>query len=630
MLRAGRLNLVPLVAPFSGGFAMAETRLHGVILVALVLAVALAVGGAAAGRASAEEFKAQAAALPFPPDARDLQFVAWTRSGWEHDEAAAKVEDNAITLTFQHDPAKVKVELRQRSKEVSVNLACDKLDFEGTDDPQKLAAAGIPVARAALLVQQEMPLPPGAVNVQYTGEGCTLKSPLALPEAFDYFTRLAAGKGFRESRRPIVTDTRRYTEFKRGLVQLNVNVFTDAVGSRIILTYKDPAAERPVPPLAAVASLPIGSGGKKNEAAGQTAAAIAGAAPVDVTQNKGSATVTYAGQRFTFPHVVAYRTKGRGSYATMLAFSAQPIPYQKLQSLLGTKNDPSFGDLFEFGVPNHLVVQLGDHLSFSFSGPGVGIGDSVQEPDNQIKLAADRVEGTLKMPAYEVFSGKSISFVATASAAILTPSTRITGPADPVVKSDSPILADAPLAFPEGVENLSSEGSKFRKKYVAEVKMPLSEVAAFYRQEFVAKGWTQPSAGSSDNLLSHQSESLELTVTLRPEGGKTAVEVVTRDVALAKREGIHPEAGKGRLILGNASGAAIVYSIGNQNYPLRPQQGAKEYRQALNYSLAPGTYAVVLRFPGKPPQTERIEVAEGSAWGVIALPTGECLPLRLY
>ena len=95
--------------------------------------------------------------------------------------------------------------------------------------------------------------------------------------------------------------TRRYTEFKKGAAQLNVNVFTDAVGSRIILTYKDEAKETPVPPLAAVASLPIKGGGAGRAAASEATATPVGTTPIDVTSNKGSATVNYAGKQYTFP-----------------------------------------------------------------------------------------------------------------------------------------------------------------------------------------------------------------------------------------------------------------------------------------------------------------------------------------
>jgi hypothetical protein len=627
---------------------MAEIRLA-------IVSIALAFTFAVLGKQdmAAAEFSAAATALPFPPDARELEFVAWTKDvkykshspllslaafylkemalrGWEHDESAAKIDADSIKLKFQHGVAKVELSLSQWSKEVRVSLDCEGLTFTGADDPAKLAAAGIPVSRSVQFVQKELPLPAGVVDLQYTGEGCMFKSPLKLQEAFDHFMKLIPGKGFRESRRPIITDTRRYTEFKKGTVQLSVNVFTHEIGSRIILEYKDEAKEKPVPPLAAVASLPIKSSGAGKTATSDVAATPVGTTPIDVASNKGSAIVSYAGKQYTFANVASFQTKSRGASATMVVFSAQPIPMNKMQSLIATKDNFSFGDLYEFSSPSHLILQLGDHLSFSFSIPGVGLGLPVDNPINEMKLETARVQGTLKMPPKEVFQGEQFSFIATAYAAIITPTTRISGPGDPVVKSDSPLLADSPVPFPEAIENSGRVGSKFRKTYTALVRKPLAEVADFYRQELAAKGWTLPAPDSAEGTMRFKNETTELSVALKPQSGKTAIEIVTRDIALARQEGILPEPGKGRLVLGNANNVAVVFTIGMTNYPLQAGQGAKDQKQTLNYSLAPGAYTVVVKVPGQPQQSEKIELAEGATWGIIALPMGGCLPVQLY
>jgi len=407
-------------------------------------------------------------------------------------------------------------------------------------------------------------------------------------------------------------------------------VFTDAVGSRIVLTYKDEAKESPVPPLAAVASLPIKNSGKATTATGEAGTPSVGATPIDVAHNKGSATVSYAGKQYTFPNVACFRTKSRGTDATMVVFSAKPIPYNKMQSLISAKDDFSFGDLYEFSAPDRLVLQLGDHLSFSLALPGLSVGNSIENPVNEMKLDAGRLQGTLKMPPKEIFKGEQFSFTASADAAIITPSTRITGPGDLVVRSDNALLADSPVPFPDGIENSGREGTKFRKTYSALIVKPLAEVASFYRKELAAKGWMQPEADPAGETMQFKNDTMQLAVTLKQQRGKTAVEVVTRDIALAKQEGMLPEPGKGRLVLGNATNVAVVFTIGNANYSLKPGQGAKDYKQALNYSLAPGTYGVIVKTPGQPPRTEKIELAEGTTWGIIALPMGDCFPIQLY
>ncbi|HZN32956.1 MAG TPA: hypothetical protein VFB80_04025 [Pirellulaceae bacterium] len=61
--------------------------------------------------------------------------------GWQHDEAAAVVEEETIKLTFKHERANVKVELRQGSKEVRVSLDCENLQFTGTQATEKVELA---------------------------------------------------------------------------------------------------------------------------------------------------------------------------------------------------------------------------------------------------------------------------------------------------------------------------------------------------------------------------------------------------------------------------------------------------------------------------------------------------------
>jgi hypothetical protein len=125
-------------------------------------------------------------------------------------------------------------------------------------------------------------------------------------------------------------------------------------------------------------------------------------------------------------------------------------------------------------------------------------------------------------------------------------------------------------------------------------------------------------------------EATEIAVTVRAQGSKTSVEMFVRDMGLAKQDGILPEPGKGRLVLGNGNNIAVVFSVGNNNYSLKPEQGAKDYKQAVNQSLPPGTYNVTLKAPGQPPRSEKIELTEGSVWGVIALPMIGCFPVQLF
>src|ERR1041385_8688983 len=112
---------------------------------AIFFALALVFTVATAADAQTAEFSPEATALPFPPDARELEFVAWAGDinyksnsplkslaafylkerasrGWEHDDLAAAIDDDSIKLTFKHGKSKVELALRQSSKEVRVSL----------------------------------------------------------------------------------------------------------------------------------------------------------------------------------------------------------------------------------------------------------------------------------------------------------------------------------------------------------------------------------------------------------------------------------------------------------------------------------------------------------------------------
>ncbi len=332
----------------------------------------------------AAEFSDEAIALPFPPDTQNLQFVAWSGDiklesqsplkslaafyltemasrGWQHDDSAFEMDDDSIELTFRHEPSKVEIDLSQWSKEVRIRMDCEKVKFTDTDDPGKLAAAGIPVSPAVLYINKEVPMPQGVKEIRWDGDGCTVMTTMSVPQAFQYFSEIVKSKGFRESRRPIITETRNYTEFAKGTVEFSVNVFSHEVGSRSVLEYEDSRQRPAAPPLPAVASLPI-----KNAAGepmpDQPKAVAVDATPISAAAITGSATVDYGGQKFKFPYVVVYQTKDRGDYATMVTYSQKPIPYNQLQTLVATEDDPSFGDLYEFDFPSHFIIQLGKYF----------------------------------------------------------------------------------------------------------------------------------------------------------------------------------------------------------------------------------------------------------------------------
>ncbi len=160
------------------------------------------------------------------------------RRGWQ--EVEKERDEDSIEVTFKHGEAQVELSLDQDSDGVDVSLDCRGLSFAGTNDPAGLVALGLPQPRSYVFLQQEFDLPADIRDLQFdSGNRCLFKSGLGLQEAFDLLTRQLRTKGYRETRRPIVSKDRRYTEFAKGRVEVSVNVFSHEGGSRAVLTYEE-------------------------------------------------------------------------------------------------------------------------------------------------------------------------------------------------------------------------------------------------------------------------------------------------------------------------------------------------------------------------------------------------------
>ncbi len=207
------------------------------------------------------DFRPVASQLPFPADPQDLEFDAtfddvglkskssltelskfyrteMAKRGWS--EKKKKRKKKSIEITFTHGQAEVELVLDQRSDGVEIELDCEGLSFEGTNDPAGLDAMGIPQPRAYLFLQKEFKLPADIRDLEFDGGNrCLFKSNIGLQETFDQLGQQLQTKGYRESRQPIVTAVRRYTRYAKGRVQVSVNIFSNESGSRAILEYQE-------------------------------------------------------------------------------------------------------------------------------------------------------------------------------------------------------------------------------------------------------------------------------------------------------------------------------------------------------------------------------------------------------
>ena len=348
---------------------------------------------------------------------------------------------------------------------------------------------------------------------------------------------------------------------------------------------------------------------------------------IDLSQIEGSATVTHGSNKIAFPYAAAYQTKDN-QRATFLVFSRKSIPFPALQQGIARGDEQFFfGDLFEFNSPGYLHIEVGDYIGFSYSVDGTGISQGIDNAKSTIRVEEGRIRGDLEMPPDDIFD-QPFSFVATIDAAILTPTSSVSG------SKEAPPLASEntwKIPVPAGATQLARSGSRYRKSHTAVVPSSPGEVIQFYREAYANQHYQQlPQKESDDTTLSLRSEDERIDVVASSTGSQTQLEVVHRDVALAKKEGVLPEAGQGRLILANAHKVAVEFQIGKTNYPLPAGRGGKDLRDALNYSVAPGTYTVSIKIPRRPRQVHQLKILADSSWAIVALPNGRYLPMQLF
>jgi hypothetical protein len=461
-------------------------------------------------------FSALAKALPFPPDAHELEFRKtfgrldfmsrssldslvdfyqreMQKRGWEQDASAFKQKEDRVDMTFKHDGAKVDIELSQRSDGVNVFMDCEKVDFAGVDDPAGLAAAGIPQPRANLYLQKEVPRPDAIRDLEYRKGECLFKAPMPLQEAFDYYLKTLKGMGWQESRRPIISSNRRYTEFKRGEMKLSVNIFSHEVGSRFILRYEDDRKDPVVPPLAPVASIASQQPGTKTK--GDKGSDMPATIAVDVTKNTGSATVTHGSEKYVLKQVVAYQTKRDGASKTTIIFSERPIPLDRMQQALATKDNFKYGDLYQGVSPISLTIQVNGFTSFYLATQSGGVGNTIEDSDCDIKVEQGRVRGSIKMSQPKKIFDEPFQLNATIDAAVLTPNTRLGGAAErPKLTARKPTFPGSELLLPDDVSEVRSEGTRNRKSTHAIIDADLQSVADFYRTQLAAQQWKEDEA----------------------------------------------------------------------------------------------------------------------------------------
>lgn len=605
-------------------------------------------------------FSSKAKDLPFPPDAREVEFdssfedVEYISASsleslaklfreqmptrrWQEDTEEASFEDDEIELTFGHGEAEVVVNLSKNSDgTVDVELDCEELSWEGIDDPAGLLAAGVPQSRSYLFLQSDVPRPEEIFELEFEYEACEFKSTETPREAAAYYIAEMVKLSWQPTRSsPFVTDDLCRFEYQKGPISLDFSIFanSDPNGSRINIRYENESAEDTVPPLEAV----VGPTRDAEPRAGDPPRTMTPQTPpVAPSASTGLASVTFGSDTYVLKHVAAHQHEDYGRETVLIEFADRPIPLQKLQEAVDSDDALSVHDLYGSASPVTFGIFINkDRMSVSLSVPSIGVGIGGHVPENpvrEVKAEGGRVIGTVKTTQPKEVLSRNLQFEATINAAIVRPGK---WPQTETIDLHRVTLTDehGPL-LPDNATNVEGSSNQYGPTVRATVPMTLPEAMAMYREELADAGWVEDeearvvSIGDFSLVFRRADESL--AVTLVRDDPQTRLRVTLRDEEKAKQDDILPDAGKARLILGNASADAVTVEMGEKSYSVKSGVGARDIKEAMRDAIEPGEYTVTIRIPGEDPQQETIEMKRGTSWGLVVLPTGGYTLKQLY
>jgi hypothetical protein len=187
------------------------------------------------------------------------------------------------------------------------------------------------------------------------------------------------------------------------------------------------------------------------------------------------------------------------------------------------------------------------------------------------------------------------------------------------------------LPIPKGSSSKSQERTNFRVEVGATVKGSTPDVLAFYRRELSALGWRESLPAKTEaertvvNFISPEGPAV---LTLSRKGREQSISLLLRKEAEARKSGLMPKDGQGKIVLGSMLDGDATVLIGGRSIKVLAGTGSKE-PNGPSLEVAPGSHKVTIKSAGKPDVVEVVTVRADDIWGVLLGPGG-ALPLQIY
>jgi len=198
---------------------------------------------------------------------------------------------------------------------------------------------------------------------------------------------------------------------------------------------------------------------------------------------------------------------------------------------------------------------------------------------------------------------------------------------------DDPIKEFEGLPLPSRIEGSVKSSTEFRKELTTSIESDVATVFEFFRKSGAESGWKQTTHVHNKDqnaTIKFVSDRGELQVNLERYDAEVEIHLVFRDPKLADKHCFLPEAGKGRLILANASESPVTVRINTKTYQLAAGQGAENPKDGILLNVLPGRYNYTITGTNRGEQSDKVKVEVGGTWGLVVFPQEGHMAERMY
>jgi hypothetical protein len=181
-----------------------------------------------------------------------------------------------------------------------------------------------------------------------------------------------------------------------------------------------------------------------------------------------------------------------------------------------------------------------------------------------------------------------------------------------------------------------SEGTTtpFRHELKATVPLALTDVLGFYRRELGKRNWKETNgaavtAVTADKaVVAYTSPDGPAVLKLSRKDDATSVSLVVKNPGAVAKAGIMPKPGQAKVLFGNINPAEASITFNSKTLKVAAGAGTKK-PDGPSLDVAPGKYKYSIKLPGRPAQSDEVEVGVDETWGLMIGPGG-VLALQAY